>query len=281
ADMLRNAAGLTRGDVRLANRVEQAGFAVIDVAHHSDDGRTRLEIFLGLFLGDFEHHFVFERDDGDDAVEGFGELRSGRDIERLIDAGKDPLVEKHFKQILGAHVEFFRKLADGDAFRDGDVARGTRLRGGDNGSGAAVSCSRALPGRMKLAFAFQFALVNDRALALRGFARVQGLSGLGFGRHFVRKGGKHAGTAGHARSWARAGWNGAGPLPETAILWSACSTRTGSELSALGWAGLLRAHRLSRARAAGARGTRRSGERAAIAGRQGAAISSRHWPSRS
>ena len=40
--MLRDAAGLAAGDIGLAQRVEQRGLAVIDMAHDGDDRRARL-----------------------------------------------------------------------------------------------------------------------------------------------------------------------------------------------------------------------------------------------
>ena len=42
ADVLGDAAALARRDVRGAHRVEQAGLAVVDVAHHGHDRRPRL-----------------------------------------------------------------------------------------------------------------------------------------------------------------------------------------------------------------------------------------------
>jgi hypothetical protein len=44
ADMLRDAAGLARDDIRLADRVQKRGLAVVDMAHDRDDRRTRLKI---------------------------------------------------------------------------------------------------------------------------------------------------------------------------------------------------------------------------------------------
>jgi hypothetical protein len=41
--VLRDAARLARGDARLADRIEQRGLAMVDVAHERDDRRTRLE----------------------------------------------------------------------------------------------------------------------------------------------------------------------------------------------------------------------------------------------
>ena len=43
AYVLRDTAGFALHHVRLANRVEQAGLAVVDVSHHRDDGRARLQ----------------------------------------------------------------------------------------------------------------------------------------------------------------------------------------------------------------------------------------------
>ena len=45
ADMLGDAAGLAGRHVGLAQRVEQRGLAVVDMAHHGDDRRARLEAF--------------------------------------------------------------------------------------------------------------------------------------------------------------------------------------------------------------------------------------------
>src|SRR4029077_6629815 len=127
ADVLSDAACFARGNVFGANGVEQTGFAVIDVAHDGDDGRPWLEMFLGFFLGDFQHHFVFERDDSDDAVKGFRQLRRSGRIKSLVDAGENSLVEENFQKVLGANIEFFGQFADGDAFGDVDVARGAGL----------------------------------------------------------------------------------------------------------------------------------------------------------
>jgi hypothetical protein len=60
ADVLRDAARFAARNVSFANGIEQTGFAVIDVTHDGDHGRTWLEVFFGFFLGHLEHHFVFE-----------------------------------------------------------------------------------------------------------------------------------------------------------------------------------------------------------------------------
>ncbi len=45
ADVLRDAAGFARRDVRLADDVEQRCFTMVNVTHDGDDRRARLEIF--------------------------------------------------------------------------------------------------------------------------------------------------------------------------------------------------------------------------------------------
>ena len=49
--MLRDAAGLALGDVRLADRVEERRLAVVDVAHDGHDGRARNALADGGHLG--------------------------------------------------------------------------------------------------------------------------------------------------------------------------------------------------------------------------------------
>ena len=45
ADVLRDAAGLARGHIRLADHVEQRGFAVVNMAHDGDHRGARFELF--------------------------------------------------------------------------------------------------------------------------------------------------------------------------------------------------------------------------------------------
>ena len=80
--MLRDAAGLARDDVGLADRVEQRRLAVVDVAHDGDDRRTRLEVF-GIVLED-----KADSSSGDDHVqleaEVLGEDLHGFAAHRLV-----------------------------------------------------------------------------------------------------------------------------------------------------------------------------------------------------
>ena len=95
ADVLGDAAGLARGDFGFANGVEQAGLAVVHVAHDGDHRRPRVQILRLFFLGDFLNDFVFKRDHRDDAVERFGEAGGRRRVQRLVDAWRrrrDPAI---------------------------------------------------------------------------------------------------------------------------------------------------------------------------------------------
>ena len=68
-DVLRDAAGLGRGDAGLADRVEQRRLAVVDVTHDGDDRRTRLEV-LGLVVEDERLvDLCLRRDDADLSAE--------------------------------------------------------------------------------------------------------------------------------------------------------------------------------------------------------------------
>ena len=50
ADVLRDAAGLAGGDVRVADIVEQARLAVVDVAHDHHHGGAGLELVGGILM---------------------------------------------------------------------------------------------------------------------------------------------------------------------------------------------------------------------------------------
>src|SRR5215470_7247915 len=146
------------------------------MTHHGDDWGAQLQI-AGTLLADFFFldNLLFEGDHLDDAVERFGEVRGSGHVQRLIDAGENAAIEQDFQQILGADIELFGELADGDAFRDG---HGTRLalNGsdwlGDGGPARARTGARA--NGVELALTFGEAFFNQRAAARGGrLARVK------------------------------------------------------------------------------------------------------------
>ena len=93
ADVLGDSTSFAGGHFRLANGVQQTCFAVVHVAHDGDHRRTGLETFLGLFFGDFQHHFFFEGNHADDAAKGLGQSGGGGNVQRLVDAGEDSAIQ--------------------------------------------------------------------------------------------------------------------------------------------------------------------------------------------
>ena len=130
ADVLRDAAGLGLDDRRLANRVEQARLAVVDVAHDRDHRGTQDEIRLrvledlGLlvFLGDvLDRHLALQL--GGDQLD----LLVG---ERL--RGSPHLAEVHedLDQLRHRDAQRLREVADRDAGLNGHrPGRGDDLAG--------------------------------------------------------------------------------------------------------------------------------------------------------
>ena len=138
ANVLRDAARFATGHIRFANRIEQTRFAMIDVTHDGNDRRTRFEILFRLFLRNFENHFLFEGDDANDSVKGFRKLRRGWNIQSLVDAREDALIEQDFQKFFCAHIQFFREFANCNPFGNRNVAWRARLRRSNNGSGSAA-----------------------------------------------------------------------------------------------------------------------------------------------
>src|SRR6266852_5951660 len=86
------------------------------------------QVFRFLFQGDFADNVFLECDDVDDAVERFRETRGGWRVESLVDAGKNSAIQQNFQDVLGAHVEFFRQIADRDSLGDRNLAWLARRR---------------------------------------------------------------------------------------------------------------------------------------------------------
>ena len=115
-DVLRDAAGLARDDVGLADIVEQRGLTVIDVSHHRDDGRARDEVVFVVF------HFAD------------GLLHLGRDVFGLeselvghkVDGfGVHTLVDRHHNADRHQRRNHLHRR---DAHHRGEFADGHKLR---------------------------------------------------------------------------------------------------------------------------------------------------------
>ena len=95
ADMLRDAAGFAGDDVGVAERIEQRGLAVVDVAHHGHDGRTRLGV--GGVVDDIEQAFfdVSRRNALDGVAELFGDQLGGIGVDHVGDLVHRALLHQH------------------------------------------------------------------------------------------------------------------------------------------------------------------------------------------
>ena len=186
ANVLRDPAGFSGGDIGFANGVEQTRLAMIDVAHNGDNRRPRRKIAGSFFvLGFFLHHLLLEGNDLDNAVKGFGKLRRSLHVKRLIDAGKHALIHQRLQQFLRANVEFLRKLADGNAFGHD---HGTRLALHRRGHsfrlrGTARPNARTRAHRMQFPLALSKSLFDQRpSTRRRRFTRIKRLARFSFAR---------------------------------------------------------------------------------------------------
>ena len=113
ADVLGDAAGLACGHLGLADRVEERGLAVVDVAHDRDHRRADDEILLGVVEGGLVVDLLAGVDDLDLLVELAGERG-------------DRLVRERLGQ--GRHLALLHQLLDDLGARDaealGDLAHG-------------------------------------------------------------------------------------------------------------------------------------------------------------
>ena len=142
ADMLGDAAGLAGDDVGAADRVEQRGLAVVDMAHDRDHRRTRLERLVGIDVGrrvDVDVGFA----DPLDVVAELGDQQLGRVlVDRLVDRDRHAHLEQRLDQVGGALGHAVGELPDGDRLGHDDVADLLVRRAGLH-DGARFSFSRA------------------------------------------------------------------------------------------------------------------------------------------
>jgi len=135
ADVLGDAACLAGHHVRLADRVEQRGLAVVDVSHHGDDDRP-LHERLGLRGGGrLEEALLLEADVLNLEAELLGHAAGGLDVDRLVD--RDHGAERHqlALDLRRLRAELARELGHADRALDAHHAA-RRLRGA-RGRGAA------------------------------------------------------------------------------------------------------------------------------------------------
>ena len=132
ADVLRDAAGLARGDVGVADGVQQARFAVVDMPHHHDDRRARLEVLLLVralveeAVLDGQHDLLADLDFE------FVRHEEGRVVvDDLIDRHHQAHAHQLLDDLARADLHPRGKLPDGDLVRHGDgKLHRLRLEGG-------------------------------------------------------------------------------------------------------------------------------------------------------
>jgi hypothetical protein len=137
ADVLGDAAGLARDDVRLADRVEQRRLAVVDVTHDRDDGRAVDEILGIVVERGLRVDLVGRVDDLDLLVElvrdhlhgivgeGLGERRHLAQLHQLLDD-----VRNRYAEVLGDVLDGRARVdLDDVGLQDGDVLRHRLLVG--------------------------------------------------------------------------------------------------------------------------------------------------------
>ena len=147
ADVLGDAAGLAGDHLGLADRVQQRGLAVVDVAHDRDHRRAVDEILLGVLEDRLDLDVVGGVDDLDLLVELVGEHLDRVVGERLRE--RRHLAQRH--QLLDhlghRHAEVLGDVLDGRAGVDADQVGGLHRGGVDRGDrlvvGAAPAASAA------------------------------------------------------------------------------------------------------------------------------------------
>jgi hypothetical protein len=122
ADVLGDAPRLASRDVGRAQRVEQRGLAVVDVAHDGDNRRARHQVCLGVG-GAFQAHLHIGFRDTTRAVAELlhHEIRGVR-IQGLSDCRHDAEFHQRLDHLAGARRHAVGELLHGDVVRKDNVA---------------------------------------------------------------------------------------------------------------------------------------------------------------
>ena len=109
-------------DVGFAQRIEQRGLAVVDVAHDGHDRRARLQVLVGV---DFAGEALFDVGFGD-ALDGVavlgGDQFGGVGVELVALLQHLALAHHELDDVGHAHGHPVRQFLDRDGFRDDDFA---------------------------------------------------------------------------------------------------------------------------------------------------------------
>ncbi|MND75857.1 hypothetical protein D3C80_674900 [compost metagenome] len=130
ADVLGDAAGFARGHIRGAQGVQQAGLAVVDVAHDGHDRRTRRGGVLVVGLGDKAGFDVGFRHALDRHAELFGHQFGGVGVDHVVDLHHHALTHQELDDVDAADGHPVGQLLHGDDVGDDHFTRRARLVGG-------------------------------------------------------------------------------------------------------------------------------------------------------
>ncbi len=122
ADMLRDAARFMRDHVGLAQRIEQRGLAVVDMAHDGHDRRARLQVGVGI-LRTFQAHFDVGFRHALHAMAEFLHDQLGRiRVDGLRQRRHHAHAEQRLHHLAATRGHAVRKFLHGDRFRHHHVA---------------------------------------------------------------------------------------------------------------------------------------------------------------
>lgn len=162
--MLGNAAGFVAGDIGLADGVEEARLAVVDVAHDGDDRRTGLERFRRIddffdFCRIFRRRFL-----GDGDAKFIGNEGRRIEVQFLVDRSHDAAHEELLHDFAHIAAQAFGEVLDDDRFWQFDGRRIILLL-------RSFGCDRCLMLLVALVL-IVFALVQDVGQQRMGTAAV-------------------------------------------------------------------------------------------------------------
>ncbi|OFV93973.1 MAG: hypothetical protein A3H95_07845 [Acidobacteria bacterium RIFCSPLOWO2_02_FULL_64_15] len=127
-DVLRDAARLALGDARGPDRIEEARFAVIDVAHDGHDRRAGDDVLGARFVGVDLQQLLLEAPHLDVGSELARDHHGGLGVERGVDREHQPLHEQLAEHVLHTDIELGREILDRHAFGERNGPRDRRRR---------------------------------------------------------------------------------------------------------------------------------------------------------
>ena len=122
ADMLGDAAGLAGRDIGFAQRVEQRGLAVVDMAHHGDHRRARLQRLFAVLLA-AQADLDIRLGDPAQAVAELGDDElGGVGVDDLVDRRHDPVAHQRLDHVDPALGHAVRQFLNRDRLGDDHLA---------------------------------------------------------------------------------------------------------------------------------------------------------------